>query len=174
MTKVTRQRKPTVAAQAAALPTTPLATATLAAQVDTPAPAANVVVARAPAKPALKPQAPPAGAAKPGKTGKHHGKKAEVDEAKAATKPAEEAKPKAKLVRDSFTMPKAEYELLAVLKQRGTQLQRHVKKSELLRAGIAALHSMSDKNFLLALDRAPSLKTGRPKADAATDDSTAG
>ena len=28
--------------------------------------------------------------------------------------------------------------------------------------------------FLLALDRAPSLKTGRPKADAATDDGTAG
>lgn len=172
MTKVTRQRKATVATQVAALPATSTDTATLAAKVEAPAHANGVVVARSAAKPAIKLQAPPAEAAKPGKAVKQHGKKAD---ARSAAKPAQEApKPKAKLVRDSFTMPKDEYELLAVLKQRGTQLQRHVKKSELLRAGIAALHSMSDKNFLLALDRAPSLKTGRPKADAATDDGTAG
>lgn len=150
MTKVTRQRKATVASQVAALPDTatadkPTAAASRAAGAEAPAPAKDV---------------------------KQQGKKPEAKPAK-PTKPAEEPKPKAKLVRDSFTMPKAEYELLAVLKQRGTQLHRHVKKSELLRAGIAALHSMSDKNFLLALDRAPSLKTGRPKAGASTDHSAA-
>lgn len=43
-------------------------------------------------------------------------------------------------------------------------LTRPVKKSELLRAGIAALHAMADKAFLAALNGVPSLKTGRPKS----------
>lgn len=71
--------------------------------------------------------------------------------------------PKSKLVRDSFTIPKAEYVVLESLKQRGASLSRFVKKSELLRAGIKALQAMNDKAFLLALDVVPSLKTGRPK-----------
>lgn len=77
--------------------------------------------------------------------------------------------PKPKLVRDSFTIPKAEYAVLESLKQRGASLTRFVKKSELLRAGIKALNAMSDKAFLAALDGVPSLKTGRPKGvDAAS------
>lgn len=148
MTKVTRQRKPTVAAQAAALPSA-AAPAPLAAAL----PAPGTAVPKLAAKPANKPSIKPAGKS----TGRQ------------AATPADAPKVKTKLVRDSFTMPKSEYELLGQLKQRGTQLQRHVKKSELLRAGIAALHSMSDRNFLLALNRVPSLKTGRPKADAAED-----
>ena len=146
MTKVTRQRKPTLAAELAALPAAPLAAATETA-------AATVAI-----------QPVQVAAAKPVKADK-------ADKAAKAAKPGKPAasveapKAKAKLVRDSFTMPKSEYDLLAQLKHRGTQLQRHVKKSELLRAGIAALNSMSDRNFLAALDRVPSLKTGRPKAE---------
>ena len=73
------------------------------------------------------------------------------------------AKAKHKLVRDSFTIPKSEYAVLEGLKLRAANLTRPVKKSELLRAGITALHAMTDKAFLAALNEVPSLKTGRPK-----------
>jgi len=83
--------------------------------------------------------------------------------APAATPVAE--KPKHKLVRDSFTIPKSEYQLLDALKLRAAALKRPTKKSEILRAGIAALNAMADKALLAALNSVPSLKTGRPKAD---------
>src|SRR5689334_21521019 len=86
--------------------------------------------------------------------------------AKPAPAPAAE-KPKHKLVRDSFTIPKSEYQLLEALKLRAAALKRPTKKSELLRAGIAALNAMADKALLAALNSVPSLKTGRPKADGA-------
>jgi hypothetical protein len=97
--------------------------------------------------------------------------------AKTAPKPAAEsasaavsgsAKPKAKLVRDSFTIPKSEYLVLEGLKTRAANLTRPVKKSELLRAGVAVLNAMTDKAFLAALNGVPSLKTGRPKGTDAT------
>ncbi len=83
--------------------------------------------------------------------------------AEAAVKPAKVHKPK--LVRDSFTMPKDEYQVLDALKRRALGLEKHVRKSELLRAGIQALAAMNDRAFLKALGGVPTLKTGRPKAD---------
>ena len=80
-----------------------------------------------------------------------------------ATKPVKEKKPK--LVRDSFTIPKAEYTVLADLKQRGGKLGSPVKKSELLRAGIKALAAMADSAFVAALKAVPAVKTGRPAKD---------
>lgn len=83
-----------------------------------------------------------------------------------ATKIAEPTKVKApkkpKLVRDSFTMPKDEYQAIETLKMRSTGLKRSTKKSELLRAGIMALSAMSDKDFTAILAKVPTLKTGRP------------
>ena len=79
----------------------------------------------------------------------------------AKDKKADKAK-KPKLVRDSFTIPKAEYVVLEALKQRATKLTRPAKKSELLRAGIKALASLSDAAFLTALGQVPTIKTGRP------------
>jgi hypothetical protein len=73
--------------------------------------------------------------------------------------------PKNKLVRDSFTIPKAEYAVLNELKQRATRLTQPAKKSELLRAGIALLKGLSDQAFLTALAAVPNLKTGRPRKD---------
>lgn len=72
---------------------------------------------------------------------------------------------KPKLVRDSFTIPKAEYVVLEELKQRATQLSRSIKKSELLRAGIKALAALSDAAFLTALAQVPAIKTGRPASE---------
>ena len=74
--------------------------------------------------------------------------------------PAKVKKPK--MVRDSMTMPKAEYVVLAELKLRAAKLERPIKKTELLRAGIKALAAMSDTGFVVALKAVPSLKTGRP------------
>jgi hypothetical protein len=78
-------------------------------------------------------------------------------------RPAPIDKPKQKLVRDSFTIPKSEYLVLESLKLRAATLARPAKKSEVLRAGIGALNAMGDRAFLAALGRVPSLKTGRPK-----------
>lgn len=104
-------------------------------------------------------------------------KKAPASIAKAATssKPkaavAATAKPvvqkllkakKLKLVRDSFAMPKLEYHVLEELKLRSGLLGLSIKKSELIRAGIKALASFSDANFLAALKAVPTIKTGRP------------
>ncbi len=80
----------------------------------------------------------------------------------AAVKPAKLHKPK--LVRDSFTMPKDEYQVLESLKSRALGLERHVRKSELLRAGVQALSTMNDRAFLKAIGAVPTLKTGRPKS----------
>lgn len=105
--------------------------------------------------------AQPAGTAKTGSTSARVKKPA----AKPAPAPKTEKTAKAKkpkLVRDSFTIPKAEYVVLDELKQRATQLARPIKKSELLRAGIKALAAMSDTGFLSALDQVPAIKTGRP------------
>ena len=71
---------------------------------------------------------------------------------------------KHKLVRDSFTIPKAEYTVLDDLKQRAARLMHGAKKSELLRAGVKALAAMSDTEFLNALKQVPAIKTGRPAA----------
>ena len=81
----------------------------------------------------------------------------------APAKAEKAAKPKKpKLVRDSFTIPKAEYLVLDELKQRAAKLTRPAKKSELLRAGIKALAVLSDAGFLTALEQVPAIKTGRP------------
>lgn len=69
---------------------------------------------------------------------------------------------KHKLVRDSFTIPKDEYQVLADLKVRMTKLMQPVKKSELLRAGLKTLASMSDAAIKKAMSNVPAIKTGRP------------
>ncbi len=84
---------------------------------------------------------------------------------KAPTKPQVDKLAKAKkpkLVRDSFTIPKVEFTVLDDLKVRAGKLANSAKKSELIRAGIKALASMTDAAFLVALKAVPAIKTGRP------------
>lgn len=73
------------------------------------------------------------------------------------------AKTKAKLVRDSFTMPQEDFGLIAVLKDRALGFKRPAKKSELLRAGLHALQQLTDAQLRGALDSLVPLKAGRPK-----------
>lgn len=82
--------------------------------------------------------------------------------AQAAKAPTPEKPKKPKLVRDSFTIPKAEYAVLQQLKQRAAQAGAPAKKSELLRAGLKVLAAMPDAAFITALGAVPALKTGRP------------
>jgi hypothetical protein len=144
-------RKPLTAAKAPAR-TTPTAARTAA---PTPAPKpSGKSAAASPAKPASK---------RTSSLAKPVSKPSEPASAKTvkAVKPEKPKKPK--LVRDSFTIPKAEYLVLDELKQRAARLAHPVKKSELLRAGIKALANQADANFLAAIQAVPAIKTGRPK-----------
>jgi hypothetical protein len=76
---------------------------------------------------------------------------------------AEVAKVKQKLVRDSFTMPNADFDLIQVLKDRALNFKRPAKKSELLRAGLQVLSALTDAKLKSALDSLAPLKAGRPK-----------
>jgi len=90
-------------------------------------------------------------------------KKAALPKSKTVVQPAAEQKlKKPKLVRDSFTFPKDEYQAIAGLKQKALSLQHSAKKSEILRAGLMLLNGLNDKAFLAALAKVPALKTGRP------------
>lgn len=117
-----------------------------------PVAAKKVAPARAAAaKPLAQPIAVPAAVTKPTAT-------SNVDVA--ASKLAKDKKPK--MVRDSVTIPKAEYMVLDTMKQRAAQLKVTVKKTELIRAGMKHLATLPDAVFLAAIAAVPSLKTGRP------------
>lgn len=93
----------------------------------------------------------------------------------AATRKAAPAKPakkhkkekksdgKVKVVRDSFSMPQSDYDLIAALKQKALQGGLHVKKSELLRASLRALSKLSVAQLKRAIAGLEKIKTGRPK-----------
>ena len=83
--------------------------------------------------------------------------------AAAAAHAGKPARTKEKLVRDSFTMPRADFALIQQLKDRMLALQRHTRKSELLRAGLQALAGLGDAPLRRLLDGLPALKAGRPR-----------
>ena len=69
------------------------------------------------------------------------------------------------LVRDSFTMPAVEHQIIDQLKKKVRLAGNEVKKSELIRAGIAMLDTLSIRALMTAINRVPNLKTGRPAKD---------
>ena len=69
---------------------------------------------------------------------------------------------KIKMVRDSFTMPVNEYSQFAALKRKCQLVGVHVKKSELLRAGLLCLSKLSDPELVNVVGQVEILKTGRP------------
>lgn len=60
-------------------------------------------------------------------------------------------------------MPRVDFELIAQLKERALAFKRSTKKSELLRAGLQALATFSDKQLQAALGALLPIKAGRPK-----------
>jgi hypothetical protein len=81
--------------------------------------------------------------------------------AAAAKKPAHPPRPK--LVRGSFTMTEADFDVIAALKVKAMGAKRVAKKSELVRAGLRALAALDAKALVAALDQLEPVKTGRPK-----------
>lgn len=79
----------------------------------------------------------------------------------AAKKPKKERKKK--VVRDSFTMPQSEYQKIAEIKAICLKAKMHVKKSEVLRAGLKALAELNDAQLKRALNSLEKIKTGRPQ-----------
>lgn len=66
-------------------------------------------------------------------------------------------------MRDSYAMPEAEHARIGELKKRLAALGREVKKSELLRGGIALLAALNDAELKAVMGRIERIKTGRPK-----------
>ncbi|MDP2834177.1 MAG: hypothetical protein Q8Q28_12965 [Pseudomonadota bacterium] len=88
----------------------------------------------------------------------------------AAVEAPPEAKPgkqkKARLVRDSFTMPETEYQLIAAIKKRCLDAGVAARKSEILRAAITGLAKLGDAELITAIQSLATIKTGRPAKDA--------
>lgn len=69
---------------------------------------------------------------------------------------------KDKVIRDSFTMPRNDYDKIGELKKRLQHLGLAAKKSELLRAGLHALEQLSDAQLKQRIEGVEKIKTGRP------------
>lgn len=137
-----------------------------ASKAGAKAPAKKAGTPRA-ARPATKKAAP---AAKPDPAVKAIAAKAPKVPVKAAEKPvtkpmaeSKEKPKKPKLVRDSFTMPETEYAVLGEVKKACLKAGIEVKKSELLRVGVALIRQLDTAKLKEILAGLPALKAGRPK-----------
>jgi hypothetical protein len=157
------KRPATAAAKPAAKPDVKAAPA---AAVKTPAAKKTVAASAAPAAARAKP-AVKAATAKAAKKATPARKPAAKRPAPAAQEngdePVREKARKARLVRDSFTMPEHEYELLGQVKKACLKAGFEIKKSELLRIGVALIGQLDLATLQNVLASLPQLKTGRPK-----------
>jgi hypothetical protein len=136
----------------------------VSAVVTKPAPAKAARKASA-RKTVAKPRVNPARTGSAKKEVKAAPKKAQSPAAKPfpAPKSTNAAKPKkVKIIRDSFTMPDAEYALLAEVKQRCLAGGVAAKKSEVLRAAFLSFAAKSDTTLFKAIKALTPIKTGRP------------
>ena len=81
----------------------------------------------------------------------------------AAPVPAIAAPADLRVVRDGFTMPQSDYDMLKALKIQCLAGGLAVKKSELLRAGVQALAAMQTEQLIEKLRALPEIKAGRKK-----------
>ncbi len=86
----------------------------------------------------------------------------------AADTAAKDKARKPKLVRDSFTMPEQEYAVLSQVKKACLKAGFEIKKSELLRIGVALISQIDLATLQTVLSALPQLKTGRPKKSNST------
>ncbi len=153
-------RKPAAATKTTtAAPAKPAATPARPAAKAVAKPAAKAVAkpaAKPVARPAVKVPATPVAKAAPKKVAKKAAPQAAVEAVR-------EKGRKAKLVRDSFTMPEHEYEVLGQVKKACLKAGIDIKKSELLRIGVALISQLDLATLQNVLASLPQLKTGRPK-----------
>lgn len=93
-------------------------------------------------------------------------KKAASQAGRTAAKQAEKKarkEHKVKVVRDSFTMPHSEYQQIMDIKETCLQAGMHIKKSEILRAGLKMLAALSAAQLKRTFTNLEKIKTGRPR-----------
>lgn len=67
-----------------------------------------------------------------------------------------------RVIRDSFTMPEKDYDLIGEIRTRCLGKNLMVNKSEVMRAGLQALCEMSDEQLATLMRSLEKVKTGRP------------
>lgn len=67
-----------------------------------------------------------------------------------------------KVIRDTFTMPSTDYDLIAAIQHRCLQSALNVTRSEIVRAGLKILNELSDENLMQAMQAVEKIKSGRP------------
>lgn len=72
---------------------------------------------------------------------------------------------KKKVIRDSFSFPEQDYHKISELKKICLAAGVHVKKGELLRAGLNLLTSLKLGELLQEVEKIEKVRTGRPKSD---------
>ena len=82
-----------------------------------------------------------------------------------ATSASKDKPKKSKLVRDSFTMPEQEYAALSEVKKACLKAGFEVKKSELLRIGVALVRALELPALQQAVAGLSPLKPGRPRKE---------
>ena len=82
-----------------------------------------------------------------------------------ANPPAKKSKiVKAKVIRDSFSFPEQDYLKISELKKTCLAEGIHVKKSEILRAGLHLLTQLNLDELKKAVDQVEKVQTGRPNS----------
>ncbi len=71
---------------------------------------------------------------------------------------------KVKVIRDSFSFPEQDYLKISELKKTCLAAGIHVKKGEILRAGLHLLTQLSLDELKLAVEHVEKVQTGRPTA----------
>jgi len=71
---------------------------------------------------------------------------------------------KAKVIRDSFSFPEQDYLKISELKKTCLAAGIHVKKSEILRAGLHLLTKLNLDELKDAVDQVEKVQTGRPNS----------
>ena len=71
---------------------------------------------------------------------------------------------KAKVIRDSFSFPEQDYLKISELKKTCLAAGIHVKKGEVLRAGLHLLTKLNLEELKTAIDQVEKVQTGRPNS----------
>lgn len=66
------------------------------------------------------------------------------------------------VVRENFSLPPSDSELIEVLRRRAAREGVLLNRSELLRASLAALNKLSDAEIAVIGSQVPRIRTGRP------------
>ena len=91
------------------------------------------------------------------------GEKPQVsDESTSTAHVVQESPKKERVIRDSFTLPTGDYQLIAAVRQRCLKSAININKSEVIRAGLHALMEMPEEALAELVNNLEKVKPGRP------------